>query len=47
MKVYLTIMNTHKRQTSICMSLAGLEPTIPAGELTQTYGLEGKATGIG
>ena len=36
---------THKRQTS--MSLAGLEPTIPASERQQTHALDLAATGTG
>jgi len=43
--LYLTIHNTHKRQTS--MPPAWFEPTIPASERPQTYALESAATGIG
>jgi len=43
--LYLTTHNTHNRQTSMLPS--GLEPTISAGERTQTYALERAATGTG
>ena len=43
--LYLTTLNTHNRQTS--MSPVGFEPTIPAGELPQTYALDRAATGTG
>ena len=40
---YLTTHNTHNRQTS--MPPAGFEPTISAGERSQTYALDRAATG--
>ena len=43
--LYLTIHNTHKRQTS--MSPAGFEPAIPASERPQMHALDRVATGIG
>jgi len=43
--LYLTIHNTTDRQTS--MTPAGIEPTISAGERTQTYVLDRAATGTG
>jgi hypothetical protein len=43
--VYLTIHNTHKRQTSVFP--AGFEPTIPAKERRQNDALDHTATGIG
>jgi len=36
--LYLTIHNTHKRQTS--MPLVGFEPTIPASEWQQIHALD-------
>jgi hypothetical protein len=36
--LYLTIYNTHKRQTS--MPLEGFDPTIPASERPQTHALD-------
>ena len=42
---YLTTQNTHNRQTS--MPPVGLERTISAGELRQTYALDRAATGTG
>ena len=41
----LTTHNTHNRQIS--MPPVGFEPTISAGELPQTYALDGAATGTG
>ena len=41
--LYLTIHNTHKRQTS--MPAVGFEPTISTGERPQTYALDRAATG--
>ena len=43
--IYLTIHNTHNRQTS--MAPVGFEPTTPAGERPQTYALDRAATGTG
>ena len=43
--LYLTIHNTHKRQTS--MPPVGFEPTISEGERPQTYALDRAATGTG
>ena len=43
--LYLTIHNTHKRQTS--MPPAEFEPSIPAGERLKTYALYRAATGTG
>jgi len=43
--LYLTIHNTHKRQTS--MPPAGFEPSFPASERPQTHALDQAATGIG
>ena len=43
--LYLTTHNTHNRQTSI--PSAGFEPTISAGELSQTYALDRPAIGTG
>ena len=43
--LYLTIHNTHKRQTS--MPSAEFEPAIPISERPQTLGLDGAATGTG
>ena len=43
--LYLTTHNTHNRQTS--MPPVGFEPTIPAGEQSQTYALDRTATGTG
>ena len=43
--LYLTIYNTHNRQIS--MPPVGFEPTISAGERTQTYALDPAATGNG
>ena len=43
--LYLTIHNSHKRQTS--MPSMGFEPTISAGERPQTYALGRAATGTG
>ena len=43
--LYLTTHNTQNRQTS--MPPVGFEPTISAGEQTQTYALDRAATGIG
>ena len=43
--LYLTIHNTHNRQTS--MSPVGFEPTISAGERQQTYALDRAAIGTG
>jgi hypothetical protein len=41
----MTKRNTYKRQNTV--PLAGLEPTIPAGERPQTHTLESVVTGIG
>ena len=41
--LYLKTHNTHNRQTS--MPLVGFEPTISAGERSQTYALDRAATG--
>ena len=38
-----TTYNVHERKTSV--SLAGIEPTIPASERPQTYALDSAATG--
>ena len=43
--LYLTTHNTHNRQTSI--TPVGFEPTISAGERSQTYVLDRVATGTG
>jgi hypothetical protein len=43
--LYLTIHNTHNRQTS--MPPVGSEPTISAGEWPQSYTLDRAASGIG
>ena len=43
--LYLTTHNTHNRQTS--MSPMGFEPTVSAGERSQTYDLDGAVTGTG
>ena len=43
--LYLTTHSTHNRQTS--MPPAGFEPTISAGERSQTYALDRAATGTG
>ena len=43
--LYLTAHNNHNRQTF--MSPAGFEPTISAGERTQTYALDRSAIGTG
>jgi hypothetical protein len=43
--LYLTIHNTHKRQTSI--PPAGFEPAFTASERRQTHALDRAATGIG
>ena len=43
--VYLTTNNTHNRQIS--MPPVGFEPTISAGERSQTYALDRAATGTG
>jgi len=43
--LYLTIHNTHKRNTS--MSLKAFEPAIPASQRPQTHALDRAATGIG
>ena len=43
--LYLTTHNTHNRQ--IFMPPAGFEPTISAGERSQTYALDRAATGTG
>jgi len=45
--LYLTIHNTHKRQISMPVPPARFEPTISAGERSQTYALDlaAKATG--
>ena len=43
--LYLTTHNTHNRQTS--MPPVGFEPTISAGDRTQTYALDRAATGTG
>ena len=43
--LYLTTDNNHNRQTS--MPPVGFEPTISAGERSQTYALDGAATGTG
>jgi len=43
--LHLTTHNTHNRQTS--MPPVGFEPTISAGERSQTYALDRAATGIG
>ena len=42
---YLTTDNTHNRQTS--MPPVGFEPTISAGERSQTYPLDRAAPGTG
>ena len=42
---YLTTHTAHNRQTS--MLLVGFEPTISAGERSQTYALDRTATGTG
>jgi hypothetical protein len=42
---YLTTHNTYQRQTP--MAAVRFEPTIPAGELSQTYALDRAATGTG
>jgi hypothetical protein len=42
--LYLTTLDTHKRQTS--MPPAGFETTIPASEQPQTHALDRSATGI-
>jgi len=44
-ELYLTIHNTHDRQTS--MPPVGFEHTISAGERPQTYALDRAATGTG
>jgi len=44
-ELYLTAHNTHKGQTY--MLPVGFEPTIPASERSQTYVLDGAATGNG
>ena len=43
--LYLTTHNTHNRQTS--MHPVGFEPTIVAGERSQTYALDRAATRTG
>ena len=43
--LYLTTHNTHKRETS--MTPAGFEPSIPAGERTQSHTLDRAVTVIG
>ena len=43
--LYLTTYNTHNRQTF--MPPEGFEPTISAGEVPQTHGLDRAATGTG
>jgi hypothetical protein len=43
--LYLTIYNTHNRQTS--MFLVGSEPTVSAEERPQIYALDRAATGTG
>jgi len=43
--LYLTIHNTHKKQTS--MPLTGFELTIPASERPQTHASDRAAAGIG
>jgi len=43
--LYLTTHDTHNRQTS--MFPVGFEPTISAGERSQTYALDSAATGTG
>ena len=43
--LYLTTHNTHNRQTS--MPPVGFEPTISAGERSQTYTIDRAATGTG
>jgi hypothetical protein len=43
--LYLTIHNTHNRQTSL--SPVGFEPMIAAGERPYTYALDCAATGTG
>ena len=43
--LYLTTHNIHNRRTS--MPPVGFNPTIPAGNLRQTYALDRAATGIG
>jgi hypothetical protein len=43
--LYLTIHNTHKRQTS--MTLAAFEPVIAASERSQTHAFDRAANGIG
>ena len=42
--LYVTIQNTHKRQTLI--PPAGFEPVIPVSELPQTHALHRAASGI-
>ena len=44
-ELYVKTHNTHKRQTS--MTTAEFEPTISAGERSQTHALDRAATGIG
>ena len=41
-----TTRNTHNRHTSM-LPTVGFEPTISAGELPQTYALDGAAAGTG
>ena len=43
--LYLTMHNTHNRQTS--MAPAGFEPTVSANERQETSALDRAATGIG
>jgi len=43
--LYLTIRNTHNRQTS--MPQAGLEPVFPTNGRPQTHALDRAAAGIG
>jgi hypothetical protein len=43
--LYLTVHNTHKRQTS--MLRAGFEPAIPASEQPQINASDAATTGIG
>ena len=42
--LYLTVRNTHNRQTSL--PSAGFEPTIPTSQRPQTHALDRAATGI-
>jgi hypothetical protein len=46
-ELYLKIHNTHKRQIFISVPPARFEPTISAGERSQTYALDLAAKGTG